>query len=82
MAELKHVLLWCVVINYAILLLWFGLFVYGHEWWYRMQRQWFELSRETFDALNWAGIALYKLGILLLNLVPLVALCIAYPSAP
>jgi len=80
-AELKHVLVWCVVINYAILLLWFCLFVYAHEWWYRMQGHWFRLSRETFDALNWAGIGLYKLGILLLNLVPLVALCLSYPSA-
>ena len=81
MTELKHVLVWCVVINYAILLLWVGLFVYAYEGWYRMQRQWFKLSRETFDALNWAGIALYKVGILLLNLVPLLALCLSYPSA-
>jgi hypothetical protein len=35
------------------------------------------LPRETFDALNWAGMAIYKLGIILLNLVPLLALYIS-----
>ena len=44
---------------------------------YRLHQRWFKLSRETFDALNWAGIAVYKLGIMLLNLVPLVALYLA-----
>jgi hypothetical protein len=34
--------------------------------------------RRLFDALNWAGIAVYKLGIILLNLVPLAALYLAF----
>jgi hypothetical protein len=73
-AEIKHVLAWCAGINYAILLLWFGLFAYAHEWLYRLHTRWFKLSRESFDTLNWMAMALYKLGIILLNLVPLVAL--------
>jgi hypothetical protein len=32
------------------------------------------LSTEQFDAVNFAGIALYKVGILLFNLVPWIAL--------
>jgi hypothetical protein len=32
------------------------------------------LSVEQFDALHYAGMALYKVGILLLNLVPYIAL--------
>jgi hypothetical protein len=35
------------------------------------------LTAEQFDTLNFAGILLYKLGILLLNLAPFAALCIA-----
>ena len=79
MPEIKHVLVWCVGINYAVLLFWFGWFAFAHEGMYRLHQRWFKLSRETFDALNWAGIAVYKLGIMLLNLVPLVALCLATP---
>jgi hypothetical protein len=72
--EIKHVLAWCAGINYTILLLWVGLFVCAHDWMYRTHLRWFKLSREVFDALNWGAIAVYKLGIILLNLVPLIAL--------
>ena len=72
--EMKEVLLWCVGINYGVLLVWFGVFVYAHEWIYRLQTRWFKLSVETFDALHYAGVSIYKIGIILLNLVPLVAL--------
>jgi hypothetical protein len=39
-----------------------------------MHTRWFKLSVETFDAIHYAGMATYKLGIILLNLVPLLAL--------
>jgi hypothetical protein len=71
---MKEVLLWCVGINYGVLLVWFGVFVYAHEWMYRLHTRWFKLSVETFDALHYAGVSIYKIGIILLNLVPLVAL--------
>ena len=32
------------------------------------------ICQEQFDALHYAGMALYKVGILLLNLVPYIAL--------
>ncbi|MGA3317570.1 MAG: DUF6868 family protein [Candidatus Korobacteraceae bacterium] len=63
-----------VVDNYVILIIWFGVFVFAHDWMYRMHGHWFKLSVETFDAIHYAGLAVYKVGILLFNLVPLVAL--------
>jgi hypothetical protein len=39
-----------------------------------MHTRWFKLSVETFDAIHYVGMATYKLGIILLNLVPLLAL--------
>ena len=41
---------------------------------YRLNKRWFRLGVEHFDAINFAGIAFYKIGIILLNLVPLIAL--------
>ena len=73
-SELKDVLLWCLGINYGVLLIWFGAFVFAHGWMYRLHTRWFKLSVETFDALHYAGMSVYKIGIILLNLVPLVAL--------
>jgi hypothetical protein len=40
---------------------------------YRLHSRWFQVSRETFDALHYAGMTIYKVGILLFNLVPLIA---------
>ena len=75
--EIKGVLLWCVGINYGVMLVWFGVFVYAHDWMYRLHTRWFKLSVETFDAIHYAGLSIYKMGIILLNLVPLIALYIS-----
>ena len=71
---IKHVLLWCVGFNYLVLFIWSGVFVFAHDWMFRMHSRWFKLSVETFDAIHYAGLVVYKIGIILLNLVPLVAL--------
>jgi hypothetical protein len=71
--EIKGVLLWCVCINYGVMLVWFGVFVYAHDWMYRLHARWFKLSVETFDAIHYAGLSIYKIGVILLNVVPLVA---------
>ena len=71
---IKDVLLCGVGINYCVMLVWFGVFVFAHDWMYRLHTRWFKLSVETFDALHYAGLAIYKIGIILLNLVPLIAL--------
>jgi hypothetical protein len=69
-----EVLLLCGVINYGLLLIWFLFFTLAHDLLYRITGRWFRLSFEQFDALNYIGMALFKIGILLFNLVPYVAL--------
>lgn len=71
---LSRFFLWCTIINFAVLLLWFLLFSLAHDWVHRLHGRWFRLSVEQFDAIHYAGIAAYKIGILLFNLVPYVAL--------
>ena len=73
----KDVLLWCAIINYGLVLLWFLSIAFARERIYRLWGRWFRLSAEQFDALSFIGIAVYKVGILLLNVVPYVALSIA-----
>jgi uncharacterized protein DUF6868 len=70
----RDVLLWCTVVNYGILLLWFLFFVFARDWMHRIHGRWFRLSSDHFDALHYAGMAIYKIGILLFNLVPTVVL--------
>ena len=70
----RDFLLCCTVINYGVLLVWFLFFMLAHDWIYQLHGKWFHLSVEQFDALHYAGMALYKIGTLLLNLIPYIAL--------
>ena len=70
----RSALLWCSVIDYALLLLWVVIVIWAHDWLFRLNSRWFRLSVEQFDAMQYGGIVLFKLGILLFNVVPLVAL--------
>lgn len=76
--EIHDFLLYSLVINYLILLVWFGLFVKAHDFIYRLHSRWFNISMQTFDTIHYSGLAVYKIGIILLNLVPLLALCLTY----
>ena len=64
----------CLLLNYLILLWWFTLFSLAHDRLYHLHSRWFQLTPSQFDALHYAGMALYKVGVLLLNLVPWLAL--------
>ena len=68
------VLLWCAVINYGVLVVWWLFFLLAHDGIYRLHSRWFHLSVDQFDTLHYAGMTLYKVGILLFNLVPYIAL--------
>ena len=72
----RDVLLWCTVINYGVLLLWFLVFIFAHDWMHRLHGRWFRLTVEQFDAIHYTGMAIYKIGIILFNLVPYLALLI------
>ena len=68
---------WCSLINLGLLVWWFLFFSLAHDWTYRFHHKWFSLSPERFDVIHYSGMALYKIGIILFNLVPYLALRIA-----
>jgi hypothetical protein len=70
----RDALLWCAIINYGLLLAWFLCFILVHDWMRRLHGRWFRLSVEQFDTVHYAGMAMFKIGILLFNLVPYIAL--------
>lgn len=75
-AEIKSLLLISAGLNYAILIIWFAAFLRFHDGLLRLHRRWFALSAEAFDAIHYAAMSLYKIGILLLNVAPLVAMLV------
>lgn len=78
---LRAVLGWSIVINYAVLLLWFVMFAFAHDWLYRLHGRWFAMPVERFNAIHYGGMAIYKIGIFLFSLAPYLALCLAGRSA-
>lgn len=72
--HILHILIVCTLFNYAVLILWFAVFTFAHDWLYRLHSRWFKIPVETFDTIHYAGLAIYKIGILLFNIAPLVAM--------
>jgi hypothetical protein len=60
--------------NIGLLIWWFLFFMLAHDWMYRMHSKWFNLSKETFDTVHYAGMAIFKMGTLLFCLVPYLAM--------
>jgi uncharacterized protein DUF6868 len=65
---------WCAVLNIALLLWWIFFMIFAHDWVYKMHSQWFYLEQQNFDSIHYAGIAFYKLSIILFNIAPYLAL--------
>lgn len=72
----RSLLLYCTIINFGILLVWFVGFVAGRRWMFRLHGRWFRLQDDQFDTIHYAGMAAFKIGIILFNLVPWIALTI------
>ncbi|MEQ1858324.1 MAG: DUF6868 family protein [Chthoniobacteraceae bacterium] len=75
-ALLRDFFLWCAVVNFGALLVWFAAFTLGREWMYRLHSRWFRISPEQFDTIHYGRMAIYKIGILLFNVAPCAALWI------
>ena len=72
----RDALLWCLLINMGVLLLWFLLLALAHDWVYRMHSRWFKIPVEKFDAIHYAGMTFFKLCLFMFNAVPYCALLI------
>jgi len=70
----RKILFWCGVINYGVLLVWFLVFIFAHDWIYLLHSRWFHLPAEQFDMLHYVGMSIFKIGVLLLNVAPYFAL--------
>ena len=70
----RDILAWSSVINIGLLLWWFVMICFAHDLVYRIHSKWFKLSVEQFDAIHYAGLALFKIAVFLFNIVPYLAL--------
>ena len=68
--------MWCAIINVSLLLLSSLTCVCAGDWVYRMQSKWFPISREAFNVAIYSFIGLFKIFVIVFNLVPYIALVI------
>lgn len=66
----------CTLLNYAILIIWFAVFTLSYDWVYRVHTSWFPMSKENYDVANYLAMAVYKILVLVLNVIPYIALSI------
>jgi len=71
---IRDVLAWCSVINIGLLLFWLLWMTLAHDLVYRVHGKFLKLSVERFDEIHYAGMAFFKIGIFLLNIVPYLAI--------
>lgn len=69
---------WCSVINIAVLMIWFLGIVFARDFIYKIHTKWFKVNPESFDAIHYCGIGIFKLFVNFLNVVPYIALKIMF----
>jgi hypothetical protein len=75
---LRALLGWCAIGNLALLLIWLAGFRFAHDTMVAWHGRWFNLAPETFDAVNYAGIAGYKLLIWMWFIIPYLVLRLGF----
>lgn len=71
---IRDMLGWCAVINLGLLFWWFLFLSFAPDWTYRLHCKWFQLTKDQFNAIHYAGLMFFKISIFLFNLVPYFAL--------
>ena len=68
--------MWCTIMNGALLVLSFLICACAGDWVYRMQSKWFPIRREAFNVAIYSFLGVFKMFVLVFNLIPYVALVI------
>lgn len=77
MFTIKTIFMWCTIINLLLLVISFLICAFAGDWIYRKHRKWFPISREAFNVAIYSFLGLYKILVLVFNLVPWIACAIA-----
>jgi hypothetical protein len=76
--SLITLLCYMTLFNLLAVSIWFVLAVYANQITYPLIAKWFSLPKAKYDQYNYLGIMLYKIGIYLFNIAPLIALYLVF----
>ena len=77
-AQMGCFFLWCALINYGLLMIWFIMFGFARNWIFHIHSRWFKMSEEHFDGIHYAGMMIYKLAIFVFCVAPWLAILIVF----
>jgi hypothetical protein len=71
---LARILIRSFLFGVCLMLLWFLFYLLLPDWTYEMNTKWFNIGRHEFDLINYCGIGLMKITLLLFFLFPYLSL--------
>ena len=71
---IRDVLAWCTLINMIALFVWVIFMSVAHDWVYRVHSWFFNITVEQFNAIMYGGLVAFKMGWMLFNLAPYLAM--------
>lgn len=74
--SLQSFLGWCIIINYAILLIWFAFLVTARDWLFGLHAGIFGVEKSVVQAEHFRLFGQFKLLIMIFNIAPWLALVI------
>ena len=74
--SIRAFFMWCTILNFALLSLSSLACIFFGDFSYRMNHKFFSISRQEFNIMLVSFIGLYKLFVIVFNLIPYVALVI------
>jgi hypothetical protein len=73
---LRAYFMWCTITNGGLLILSSLILMLAGDLVFRVHSKWFQMPRETFNALIYGFLGFYKIVVISFNLVPYTALVI------
>lgn len=74
---IRDILMWCSLINAALLIFLFVILTAGRKWVYSIHSKLFPITEEQFNMIIYSFFAFYKIVIIVFNIIPYVAVSIA-----
>jgi len=73
---LTRFFMWCSILNTSLLAVSFLILAFAGDWVYRIHGKWFTMPRETFNVVLYSFVGVYKIIVIVFNIIPWMALAI------
>ena len=73
MIVVSKTLLWCFVLGFLSMLLWFGFFLLGGDFAYDIHSKMFDITEHEFEMMNYFGMAGLKILVWMFFGIPFIA---------